>query len=377
MSSRTRNLAAVAPLPLDRLGPADELPVRGALPGELRGCFLQSGPRPPAGEEITGVRIGDGVARWYRTQDPEGCLPAGPVPALAPRVRPAASGTKLLAHPVQDPTTREWHTIATTPGSAEAEHLVMATSGAVSRGRSFALGAPTLVTTLALTRDHVVVFDLSLVHDHAAELRGLRHAHAWRADKPARLGLLPRTPGSGELRWFPVRPGATFRALNAFQDGGTVVVDALRHDGPLDAEPAPRPYLGRWTLDLGTGAVTERRVIAAVDSATTDPAACGREHRHVFGTTGRLVFHHDLQTSTSDAFDLGAGRRGGQPVFVGGTTGEWLLVFADNLGRRGSEVLVFDARRLGAGPRASVLLPGAVPAADRATWQPFAEHGPL
>lgn len=386
MSTRPRRLAPVTPLPAaaaDQPEALGELPVEGELPADLQGCFLQSRPHPARGarpafggaEVITGVRIGDGGARLYRAQTPERCLPAGPVPALAPWTRPAASGTKQLAHPVQDPLTGQWHTIATAPGSSEAEHLVMTKSGSVSRGRSFLLGAPTLVTTLALTREHVVVFDLSVVHDRAAELVGLRPPYSWRADKPARIGLLPRD-GRADPRWFPVTPAFTFHALNAFDADGRVVVDALRQDDAFDGEPASPPHLGRWTLDLGTGAVTERRVIAAVDSATVDPATCGREHRHVYGTTGHLVFRHDLRTSTSDAHDLGAGLRGGRPVLVRGRSGDWLLVLAEDTGRRSSALLVFDAHDLGSGPRASIGLPGAFPATDRTTWQPDEEESP-
>lgn len=381
MSTRTRELTPITSLASTAIGrstSADELAVKGTLPTDLRGCFLQSCPHPSRGtrsmfggaEVVTGVRIGGGEARWYRAQAPARCLPAGAVPALAPWARPEASGTKLLARPVQDPSTSQWHTIATTAGSAAAEHLVMARSGSVSRARSFLLGAPTLVTTLALTREHVVVFDLSVVHDRAAELLGLRPPYSWRADKAARIGLLPRDAGRAESRWFPVTPSFTFHAVNAFEEGGSVVVDALRQDSAFDGEPAPRPHLGRWTLDLDSGAVTERRLVETVDSASIDPTVSGREYRHVYGTDGRTVFRHDLRTSVSEVHDLGAGRRGGQPVFVSGRTGEWLLVLAENPGRRSSELLVFNAHDLESGSCASIRLPGACPAANRTTWHP-------
>ncbi|MBY8853676.1 carotenoid oxygenase family protein, partial [Saccharothrix sp. MB29] len=82
-----------------------------------------------------------------------------------------------------------------------------------------------------------------------------------------RIGLLPRNAGHAEPRWFPVAPGFTSQAVNAFEEDGKVVVDAVRHDGAFDGGPAPRPHLGRWTLDLATGAVAERRLVEAVDTA--------------------------------------------------------------------------------------------------------------
>ncbi|WP_306748157.1 carotenoid oxygenase family protein [Saccharothrix yanglingensis] len=387
MLTRTRELTPLTSLASTAIGrptSADALPVEGHLPDDLRGCFLQSRPHPSRGagaafggaELITGVRIGDGTARWYRAQAPGTCPSAGAVPAPAPWARPGAPGTRLLAQPVQDPATCQWHTIATTAGSTVAEHLVIGRSGAASPARSFSLGAPTLVTTLALTRDHLVVFDLSVVHDRAAELVGLRPPYSWRADKPARIGLLPRNAEHAEPRWFPVAPGFTSQAVNAFEEDGKVVVDAVRHDGAFDGGPAPRPHLGRWTLDLATGAVTERRLVEAVDTAGIDPAACGRAHRYVHGTSGHTVFRHDLRTSTSQVHDLGAGRRGGRPVLVAGRTGDRLLVVAEDPGRRSSALLVFDAHDLAAGPCASIRLPGAFPAVDRTTWRSDEERSP-
>ncbi|MBY8849603.1 hypothetical protein K7G98_14425 [Saccharothrix sp. MB29] len=111
MLTRTRELTPLASTAIDRPTSADALPVEGNLPGDLRGCFLQSRPYPTRGEGafggaevITGVRIGDGAARWYRARTP-GRASRGVVPGAPAVGRPGASGTTLLTHPVQDPAT--------------------------------------------------------------------------------------------------------------------------------------------------------------------------------------------------------------------------------------------------------------------------------
>lgn len=335
---------------------AEALLVEGELPARLRGRFLQSVPHPAHGSEpvaITGVQLGDGAARWHRGTAPGHFL--GAVPALAPAVR---DGTRF-ARPVRDPATGEWHTIATMPGSPIAEHITVTAAGAARRGRCFVLSGPARVDTVALTPDYVVVFDLSVVHDRAAELIGLRAPFSWRSGKQARIGLLPRRSRSVP-RWFPVSPCFVPHALNAFADGPNVVVDALRQ-----RSITATCDLTRWTLDPATGSAEEERFACQADSAVVRAADRGRRHRYVYGTRGTTVFRHDLDTSTTTEYDCGTGWRLGQPALAD----EWLVV----LGHHGAttRLTVFDSADLASGPRSVIRLPVTVPVAARTTWQPL------
>ncbi|GHH39620.1 carotenoid oxygenase family protein [Lentzea cavernae] len=333
----------------------EALLVEGELPANLHGRFLQSVPHPAHGTDpvsITGVRLSGGTAAWHRAQADLSLL--GTVPTLAPAVR---DGLRI-ARPVQDPRTGEWHTIATRPGSPLAEHVTMSAAGAVRRGRCFVLSGPARIDTVALTPDHVVVFDLSVEHDRATELIGLRAPFAWRPAKQARIGLLPRR-SRGNPVWFPVSPCFVPDAVNAFEDGPEVVVDALRQTSPA----GPRD-LTRWTLDPGTGSASEELLLSA-DSAVVSAPEHGRRHRSVFGTLGTAVFRHDPRTSATH--DFGPGHRLGQPAIAG----DWLVVPV----HRGasSDLAVFDTADLAAGPRSVVRLPVTVPVSTRTTWQPLVE----
>ncbi len=347
----------------------DRLTVEGELPHELRGAFIQSGPHPAQafpdpGEAayfsaLTGVRLAGGEARWYRT--PAGApSPLGAVPALAAATRAGAR----VARPAHDPETGEWHTVATTPGSVVAEHLVMSRANDVACRRMFPLSGPSLVTSVALTRRHLVVVDPSLEHDRAAALVGLRAPYSWRAGKEARIGLLPKGR-PGPPRWFAVPPCAVSHLVNAYDEGDQVVVDAVRHDRPLDS--GTHPDLVRWILDTATGEVTEQLLAVRVDTATAEPGAAGRRHRHVYGTSESSVFRYDLLTDSTCSHDLGPGWRVGQPAHVG-DDGR-LLVLASNAALRESALVLFDAAEVSAGPRARVRLPVHVPATGRSAWQ--------
>ena len=108
--------------------------------------------------------------------------------------------------------------------------------------------------------------------------------YSWDQDYPARLGLLPREGGSGDVRWFDIDPCFVFHTLNAYEDGDTVVVDVVRHDrmfatvlnGP-DEGPAT---LARFTIDLAADKVREDRFDDhSQEFPRIDERHTGRRHR--------------------------------------------------------------------------------------------------
>lgn len=382
------------------------LQVDGALPADLGGCFLQSFTHPVAAAGLTGgvsagphvlsgIRLGEGRARWHRARmSVRRDALLGPVPPLAPAMWPGSGapdrlGPVSVACPVRD-TTGAWHTIVTYPGLDYAEHLTADSDGDVSHASPFPLQGAPLMQAVALTTRYVVVFDLPVVHRQAAALMGSRFPYAWQAGRPARIGLLSRN-GGVEPRWFEVEPCYVSHAVNAYEEDGQVVVDAVRHARAFDgassgAEPS---HLRRWTLDLATGAAGERPVIAAdrtsQESALVDERVRGRSHRHVFGSrdraAGSALVRHDLLTGATETWELGEGVRVDPPVFAPraaqgeaaseGVEGDgWLMAVAHDAVRRVSELLVFDALDLAAGPRASVCIPGGSPVGCRVAWLP-------
>lgn len=409
---------------IGRSAQEERLPIEGALPAGLDGCLLRTFPHPAGagraggGLVFSGIRLGAGAARRHRaTAAARGDTPLGPVPALAPSLRfadsaaygaaaygaadsggegtpaPRApghlSGHVTLARPIRDPATGWWHTVAGHPGLGQAEHLVACPGGTVVRARPFALGGAPLMHAVALTERYVVVFDLPVVYRHAVALVGARLPYTWQPGRPARVGLLPRH-GTAEPRWFRIGPCHISRAVNAYDEGDRVVLDAVWHPRAFDATPTPAPpHLRRLTFDLADGAVRERPLSAAHQTALVDERVCGRRHRHVFGShdrpRGAVLVRHDLVAGRTHTYELGGGRRVDPPVFVprpargvpGGqrdTEGDgWILALAHDDAHRRAELLVFDALDLAAGPSAAVRLPGGSPAAHRATWLPAEE----
>lgn len=308
---------------------AEALVVRGALPAELDGAIVWAGKYG-----VSGVRLGSGGAQWYR----------GPRPAaLAPLDWPAGA---TMARPVFDGTC--WHTAMSHPDLGYAEHVRLGADGEVLRAEPFPLDGAPRMRAIGVTDRFLVVFDSAPYYSRAADLVGLRDPYSGRATGPARIGLL----AYGRPHWFDVEDGEVLSVVNAYEDLGRVVVDAIWAPG----------VLRRHTLDLATGSV--RRVdLPAMDVAGVDERMTGRRHRFVFGTAGTALVRHDIAFGCTWRREVGV--TPGQPVFVprGKDEGEgWVVAVV------GDEVLVLDAADLAGPPVAVVGLPFAVPASDRATW---------
>src|SRR5204862_6538912 len=83
--------------------------------------------------------------------------------------------------------------------------------------------------------------------------------YRWDPKYPARIGVMPREGGNGDVRWFEVEPCFVFHPLNAYDDGDHIVLDVVRHARMFDVNPNPGEAggstLDRWTVDLAAGKV--------------------------------------------------------------------------------------------------------------------------
>src|SRR5262249_39066012 len=198
-----------------------------------------------------GIRLGGGRARWHRQG--AGQQEAG---WRAARVWPGGRGpdevgAAAVARPVAAPGIPLWHSVATYPGLGHAEHLWLSPDGEVWPAEPFAVDGASLMHAVSAPRRYVVVFDLPVTYRRAAALVGAHFPYAWQDGRPARVGLLGR---GAPPRWFPVRPCYVFNAVNAYEDGGRVVVDVIRHERAFDPTACPVPPPTLWRGDPRPGA---------------------------------------------------------------------------------------------------------------------------
>ena len=439
-------------------GHAPDLEVRGELPRELNGTFYRNGPNPayePTGRYhwfdgdgmIHAITLSDGRAsyrnRWVASAglDEErragratfdGLLDmkptemprfkntantnivwhAGKLLALMEAALPTALvpcsletlgewdfggrlGTAMTAHPKLDPETGEMLFFGYSPFPPYLTYHVADRTGALVRSEPIDIAWPSMIHDFAITRDHVVFILCPLVFSFE-NVKARGGVFSWEPERGTRLGVMPRSGGSSDVRWFETDASYVFHPLNAYDDDGRVVLDVARYDrldfmspkSARDPEWADQNMarLHRWTIDLAGGGVRSTPLDdVSCEFPRTDERLVGRRHRYGYaavepGTpSGRplwsAVRRWDLERGTFETRNLGAGHGAGEPLFVPRQAASaeddgWVLVLDYDPERNASDFHVLDARNIPGEAVATVRLPHRVPYGFHGNWVP-------
>ncbi|MEO7027716.1 MAG: carotenoid oxygenase family protein [Caulobacteraceae bacterium] len=261
--------------------------------------------------------------------------------------------------------------------------------------RPVPLPGPRLPHDMAFTPHWAILNDMPMFWD--AELLK-RDIHAIRLHEgiPSRFALVPR--GGGETRWFEAAPTYVLHWLNAFEDGGEVVLDGYFQEQPtppplagappglaammayLDAHSF-RPKLHRWRFDLATGATREERLTDDIlEFGVINPVRAGRPYRYGWSmlmTPGRFLFEGfaktDLVTRETVEHRLAPGRYASEAPFIPRSGGRaedngWLVSLITDEDTGTSECLLLDAADIAAPPVCRLALPHKVPSGTHACW---------
>ena len=304
---------------------------------------------------------------------------------------PLPAGTN--AHPKFDPVTGDMHFVAYNFVEPYLWYHVVDAAGHLVRREPVEMGGPVMVHDMGLTASQVVVFDLPVVFNLEKAMTGTRFPYEWDDDYTPRIGLLPRDGSGADTVWTEIDPCYVFHPLNAFDaDDGTVVIDVVKHpsmfrtvkNGPDEGAPV----LERWVIDAEGGKVTTELLDDhAQEFPRADERLAGLRHRYGYATGASLndfggttddhtfVLKHDVEAGTTTEHDLGAGRVGGEFVFIPAdeTAGEdegWLMGYVYDRASDTSDLVVLDAHDFGPEPVAVVKLPQRVPAGFHGNWIP-------
>lgn len=389
-----------------------DLDVVGEIPADLRGTYVRNGPNPRTGWSpawfaaegmLHGVRLEDGRARWYRNRWIKGAYAntsvvrhAGRILALVEVQRPVevtaeletvgphdfggALGNAMTAHPKICPRTGELLFFSQAPSLPHLTYYRADAAGRVVHRAAIDVPAMTFMHDFAITERYVVFHVLPVLLGDVRSAVPLR----WDDGFPARIGVLPRDGGGDDMRWFDVAPCTISHTVNAFEEGGTVVLDAVR---------APRimaPHaLHRFTLDLRSGRAAEAELDPRfLDFPRVHPAVVGGRHRRActtelcdFGPDGsfsRTVARQlDLETGAAVAHDFGDDMMPGECVMAPrpGSAAEddaWVMLFVHRRDGSATDLVILDASRFASPPVARVRLPCRVPFGLHGEWLPDA-----
>ncbi len=411
--------------PVDIESTVTELPVTGSIPGELAGRFLRNGPNPPPDQVsggyhwftgrgmVHGVRLNEGRAEWYRCRAVAGSgantnvighagltiaiVESGGRPqdlgyTLEPDGDNVTIGSGFSAHPNLDPDTGELHAMCYDWANLRdhVRYVVVDADGELSSDLAIPLPGMTMIHDMSLTPGYAVIYDLPVTLSFVALGTGASFPFRWDDDHEPRVGLLPRRGTPADIIWSSVRPGYVYHPMNAWEDPqGRVVIDLVRYERMFDEDVRgpfgdSLPRLDRWTINPASRTVSEEVVDPRPQEfPRTHPRVKGKPYRYGYTVAVEdygfpTIYKHDLRTGTASTFSLGAGRHGGEPVFVprpGTGAGDaeddgYLMTFVFDQRSNSSDLIILDAQDLSRPPLAQIRLPVRVPYGFHGNWVP-------
>lgn len=312
-----------------------------------------------------------------------------------------AVSARFTAHPKADPVTGELHFFAYSaggPGTTEMHYGILDQACQVTRLDVFHAPYAGMVHDFVATAGHVLFPITPLTSSMERAGRG-KPLFAWESDRPAHLGVLAKGAAITAMRWLEIDACHVFHFMNAWEADGVITVYAM------EAEMAPgMPYadgrpgeaakaaarLCRWTIDAGSpGGKVGRTIVDDVPAEFPgiDGRYAGLDNRygwyvcHADGAVrdevesvlyGTLTCH-DFGTGSRQRFSLPEGDVLSEPVFAprpgSATEGDgWIVSAAWRRAARRSELLVFNATDIAAGPVAAVQLPRRIPFGFHGAW---------
>src|SRR5437763_79741 len=300
----------------------------------------------------------------------------------------------MMAHPKVDERTGELFWFDYGPRPPYLRYGVISADGQGVHTTEIELPGPRLPHDMAITEHYAVLMDLPLVQDLEAAKHG-RHKLLFDRSLPSRFGVLPRYADGSQIRWFEASPCYIYHVVNAWEQGEEVILDVCRVQRPQPRADAQTPLakmlsylrldasLHRYRFNLRTGVCHEAPLDDAnTEFPTVDSRGVGARNRYSYAVhispESTLKFdglvRYDNLTGSKTEYRFGPGRWGSEAPFaprdgaaVDSADG-YLVTFVQDEREGRSELDIFDATDLAAGPVARVLLPQRVPLGFHATW---------
>jgi carotenoid cleavage dioxygenase-like enzyme len=281
----------------------------------------------------------------------------------------------FTAHPKIDPKTGElvfFGYNAAGPLTPALSFGSVNTSGVVTRFDRFEAPYASMVHDFIVTENHLLFPILPITGSMERAMRG-KPPYAWEPEKGAYVGVMKRNGSAKDITWFRAENCYVFHVMNAWEEGGRIIAESrARHC--------------RWTFDLAGN--TDRFTQTYLDDLTGEfPRiddrragfashhgwyACANPDLPMFGALSGIV-HVDGKGKRLGNYLLPAGDTISEPVFVerGSEAAEgdgWLLAVVWRARENRSDLAVFNAQDIEAGPVTLVYLGHRVPDGFHGNW---------
>jgi carotenoid cleavage dioxygenase-like enzyme len=298
----------------------------------------------------------------------------------------------FTAHPKIDPRTGEMLFFGYgTPDwlSAGMSYGTIDANGEVTRFDRFNAPYASMAHDFMFTQHHVLFPVMPLTASASRAQSGLP-PFAWEPEYGTRVGVMRRDAGVDTIQWWSGPACYVFHVMNSWETPTHLYADVMQFPtAPLFPWPDGRPIenqesarLTRWRFDLTSKErVIEQKRLSELrgEFPRIDDRFAGMPYRHGWlaahaedAPFSRLV-HFDHHNASPDVYDLPALTSISEPVFVprenSASEGDgWILTVAFRGERQLSELLVFDALQIAAGPLATVSVPYRVPNGFHGNW---------
>ena len=403
------------------------LKVTGQIPKDLSGLFVRNGPNPMSsvnekkhhwflGEGMLhGIRLDSGNALWYKNKLVDGndsvantsvishagkiyaIVEAGGYPveidqdlnSLNTKPFYGDKNAGFTAHPKLDPDTNELHAMCYDYANNfdTVDYVVIDQNGSHKKTQSIPFESRSMLHECAITKNYMLVFDLSVVFDLYKLGRGY-FPFSWDDTHQSRIGLLSRNGDSDAVQWFDIDRTYFFHTFNAHEDSnGNVIVTAAAYgrlfdtdwNGPFTESP---PQLTKWELNTKSGHATSTSLDDRfVEFPRINPKLVGKLNQYAYALASsnlkepdfNEIVKYDLKNDTSEVYGYGSGKFGAEPVFVPaeGAQSEdegYLLSLVYNKETDNSDLIILNAKEPESGPLATVHLPQRVPFGFHGEW---------
>ena len=403
------------------------LKVTGQIPKDLSGLFVRNGPNPMGavnekkhhwflGEGMLhGIRLDSGNALWYKNKLVDGndsnantsvishggkiyaIVEAGGYPveidqdlnSLNTKPFYGNSNEGFTAHPKIDPDTNEMHAMCYDYANNfdTVNYVVIDQNGSHKKTQSIPFESRSMMHECAITKNYMLVFDLSVVFDLYKLGRGY-FPFSWDDNHQSRIGLLDRNGDSDAVQWFEIERTYFFHTFNAHEDpNGNVVITAAAYGRLFDTDwngpfTESSPQLTKWELNIKSGQATSTKLDdRAVEFPRINPSLVGKFNQYAYALASsntsepdfKEIVKYDLKNDTSEVYQYGNGKFGAEPVFVAaeGAKSEdegYLLSLVYNQETDNSDLIILNAKEPKSGPLATVHLPQRVPFGFHGEW---------
>ncbi|WP_194818223.1 carotenoid oxygenase family protein [Nocardia sp. XZ_19_385] len=298
--------------------------------------------------------------------------------------------TTFSAHPTVDHGTGELLNIGSLArrSGPEIRYDIIDFDGHVRRTEFIPVPHQSMMHTFFVT-EHYVVFPVTPLDISVQRAVAGGPMVAWDANRPTRLGLMPRRGTAADVRWFEAAPRHMMHQANVWEEDGRIIADVAAAEGTAlfpDTDGTRRTHrqtqqsLRRWTIDPAAATDVVREEILNdrdIQFPRPDDRRMTRASRYAFANSnlhsvdGRVdgmdsVVRVDTDTGVDDIYHFGPGAAAGELIFaprVGGVDelDGYAVTLVHRPGAAETELAVFDARDLSAGPLARVLIPFRIP----------------